>query len=149
MAHAVSDHPQSASTSMRKLACDKRGATLIEFALVLPVLLSLLMGVLCYGQYIWLAHSVQSAANDAARATVGGMTASERLALAQSAVTTDMASVPELKSNQVELAINESGAYATVRLRVDAHALTLLSAGLVPLPAPVIERRSVVALSVL
>jgi Flp pilus assembly protein TadG len=133
----------------RRLCRDARGAALVEFARLLPMLLSLVMGVLCYGQYIWLAHSVQSAANDAARAIVGGMTANERLALAQAAVANDMVSVPELKANQIALAIEEGGARATVKLRVDARALTLLSTGIVPLPEPVIERRAVVALSAL
>jgi len=136
-------------SSLRRLRRDRRAAALIEFALLLPVLLSLVMGVICYGQYIWLAHSVQSAANDAARAIVAGMTASERLTLAQAAVATDMASVPELKANQIALAVEEGGARATVKLRVDARALTLLSTGMVPLPEPIIERRAVVALSAL
>lgn len=134
---------------LRKLRRDRRAAALIEFALLLPMLLSLVMGVICYGQYIWLAHSVQTAANDAARAIVAGMTASERLTLARAAVATDMASVPELRANQIALAVEEGGARATVKLRVDARALTLLSTGMVPLPDPIIERRAVVALSAL
>lgn len=134
---------------LRRLRRDRRAAALIEFALLLPMLLSLVMGVICYGQYIWLAHSVQSAANDAARAIVAGMTTSERLTLARAAVATDMASVPQLRANQIALAIEEGGARATVKLRVDARALTLLSTGMVPLPDPIIERRAVVALSTL
>lgn len=134
---------------VRGVARDRRGAALIEFALLLPMLLSMVMGVVCYGQYIWLAHSVQSAANDAARAIVAGLTPDERLTLAQAAIAIDMASVPELRRNQIALAIEEGGARATVKLRVDARALTLLSSGMVPLPEPVIERRAVVALSAL
>jgi Flp pilus assembly protein TadG len=134
---------------LRRLQRDRRAAALIEFALLLPMLLSLVMGVICYGQYIWLAHSVQTAANDAARAIVAGMTASERLTLARAAIATDMASVPELRANQIALAVEEGGARATVKLRVDARALTLLSTGMVPLPEPIIERRAVVALSAL
>jgi Flp pilus assembly protein TadG len=134
---------------LQRLRRDRRAAALIEFALLLPMLLSLVMGVICYGQYIWLAHSVQTAANDAARAIVAGMTASERLTLARAAIATDMASVPELRANQIALAVEEGGARATVKLRVDARALTLLSTGMVPLPEPIIERRAVVALSAL
>ncbi|MBW6523148.1 pilus assembly protein [Sphingomonas sp. RHCKR47] len=132
---------------VRRLARDIRGAALIEFAILLPALLSLVMGVLCYGQYIWLAHSVQAAANDAARAIVAGVTPAERLSLAQAAVAVDMASVPELRSNQISVAIDEANARATVRLRVDARALTLLSTGMVPLPDPVIERQAVAAVN--
>ena len=134
---------------LRQLRRDRRAAALIEFALLLPMLLSLVMGVICYGQYIWLAHSVQTAANDATRAIVAGMTTSERLTLARAAVATDMASVPELRDKQIALAIEEGGARVTVKLRFDARALTLLSTGMVPLPEPIIERRAVVALSAL
>jgi Flp pilus assembly protein TadG len=140
---------QESRRSLRGITRDRRGTALIEFALLLPMLLSLVMGVVCYGQYIWLAHSVQSAANDAARAIVAGMTADERMTLAQAAVATDMAAVPELRTNQIALAIEEGGARATVRLRVDARALTLLSSGMVPLPEPVIERRAVAPLTAL
>ncbi|WP_375271162.1 TadE/TadG family type IV pilus assembly protein [Sphingomonas sp.] len=144
--------PRSNATNDRlpiRLSRDRRGAALIEFALLLPCLLSLVMGVLCYGQYIWLAHGVQSAANNAARAIVGGMTPAERLTLAQAAVASEVANGPGLQSSQVALTIEEGGARATVKLRVDARALTLLSSGFVPLPEPIVERRAVVALSAL
>lgn len=130
-----------------RLSRDLRGAALIEFALLLPCLLSLVMGVLCYGQYIWLAHGVQTAANNAARAIVAGMTPAERVTLARAAVAGEMANVPGLQASQVAVAIEEGGARATVTLRVDARALTLLSSGMVPLPEPIVERRAVVALS--
>jgi len=48
------------------LARGERGGAIVEMALVLPLLLALLMGVLIYGQYFMLAHSVQQAANDGA-----------------------------------------------------------------------------------
>ena len=53
------------------------------------------------------------------------------------------------REGKVAIAIDEAGARATIRLRVDARALTLLSTGIVPLPEPVIERRAVVSLAVL
>ena len=141
--------PRFTRVSFTRLGGSTRGAVLVEFALILPILITLVMGVLCYGQYIWLAHSVQAAANDAARALAARVTPTERLVLAQAAVATDIASIAELKSDKVTLAIDESGTRATVRLRVDARALTLLSTGMVPLPEPVIERRVVVALPAL
>src|SRR3546814_19456555 len=52
------------------LAREERGAAIVEMALVLPLLLALLMGVLVYGQYFMLAHNVQQAANDGARASI-------------------------------------------------------------------------------
>ena len=54
------------------LARGERGAAIVEMALVLPLLLALLMGILVYGQYFMLAHNVQQAANDGARAAMRG-----------------------------------------------------------------------------
>src|SRR3546814_9175157 len=59
------------------LKTDRRGAVIVEMALVLPLLVTLLLGLVCYGQYFLIAHSVQQIANDAARATIGGLTRSE------------------------------------------------------------------------
>ncbi|WP_019515978.1 TadE/TadG family type IV pilus assembly protein [Sphingomonas sp. Mn802worker] len=139
--------PRFTGRRQARLVGQRRGAVLVEFALVLPILITLVMGVLCYGQYIWLAHSVQTAANDAARVIVAGITPAERLTLAQAAVANDIASMPELTRDKVAVAIDEAGTRATVRLRVDARAVTLLSTGMVPLPEPVIERRAVIALA--
>lgn len=68
------------------LAREERGAAIVEMALVLPLLLALLMGVLVYGQYFMLAHSVQQAANDGARASIVGLDAADRRAVATRAV---------------------------------------------------------------
>src|SRR3546814_15918207 len=59
------------------LKTDRRGAVIVEMALVLPLLVTLLLGLVCYGQYFLIAHSVQQIANDAARATIGRLTAAE------------------------------------------------------------------------
>ena len=40
----------------------------MEFAIVAPVLVMLVFGILMYGGYFLMAHSVQQLANDAARA---------------------------------------------------------------------------------
>src|SRR3546814_13515496 len=59
------------------LKTDRRGAVIVEMALVLPLLVTLLLGLVCYGQYFLIAHRVQPIANDAARATLGGLTSDE------------------------------------------------------------------------
>jgi Flp pilus assembly protein TadG len=68
------------------LSREERGAAIVEMALVLPLLLALLMGVLVYGQYFMLAHSVQQAANDGARAAIVGLDAADRRVVATRAV---------------------------------------------------------------
>src|SRR3546814_14346285 len=72
------------------LAREERGAAIVEMALVLPLLLALLMGVLVYGQYFMLAHNVQQAANDGARASIVGLDAADPRAVANRPVATTL-----------------------------------------------------------
>lgn len=52
------------------------GATAVEFALVLPVLLAVLAGVLEFGRALWLRHDMQFAVEEAARFALANDTAS-------------------------------------------------------------------------
>lgn len=61
---------------------DEAGASAVEFALLTPVFLLLVLGALAYGIYFGAAHSVQQLAADAARAAVAGLDSGERAALA-------------------------------------------------------------------
>jgi Flp pilus assembly protein TadG len=65
---------------------DEEGAVAIEFAFVCPVLIFLLMGIAVIGSYLGVAHGLQEAAGHAARASVAGMSTSERAALARRSV---------------------------------------------------------------
>lgn len=54
----------------------ERGAVAVEFALVLPILLLLIFGVMQYGLYFWSAQGGSTAVREAARrAAVGDLTA--------------------------------------------------------------------------
>jgi Flp pilus assembly protein TadG len=123
---------------------DLRGASVVEFALVLPLFGCLLYGVLGYGQYFLLAHNVQQLANDAARATVAGLSADERRTLATTSVGNEIASLHTIRPADVTTAIEETSDTVTVRVRLDATNVPLFRNTLVPMPDPVIERRAVV-----
>jgi len=60
---------------------DDRGTAVIEFALLTPVFLLLLTGMLAYGLYFGAAHALQQLAADAARIAIAGLTDSERDAM--------------------------------------------------------------------
>jgi Flp pilus assembly protein TadG len=125
-------------------AKDPRGTAIVEFALVLPILIGLLLGVLGYGQYFLLAHTVQQIANDAARATVAGLDADERAELARQSVTQDIAALRQFATSRVTTHITESGESIAVAVTLDAHGLAPFTTPFVPMPAPEIERRAVV-----
>jgi hypothetical protein len=80
------------------------GATAVEFAIVAPVLLMLLFGILVYGGYFLMSHSVQQLANDAARAAVGGMTDAERQQLAAGTLASELPTYGYLSPASTQLA---------------------------------------------
>ncbi len=61
----------------------EEGAVAVEFALLAPLLFTLLFGIICFGYFFMVAHSVQQLAAEAARASVYGITTSERHDLAE------------------------------------------------------------------
>jgi Flp pilus assembly protein TadG len=123
---------------------DRRGSAIVEFAIVLPMLVMLLFGLLAYGQYFLLAHSTQQLANDAARATMAGMSSAERLTLAQASVNREKAALPEVARATITTAVEEAVDTVTVRVRMDASNVALFRSQIVPMLDPVIERRAVI-----
>ncbi|MCT2558664.1 pilus assembly protein [Tsuneonella sp. YG55] len=51
----------------RKLKSDRRGATLVEFAVISPILITMLLGVVQVGAWIQAYNSVRNVVNDTAR----------------------------------------------------------------------------------
>ncbi|WKL56229.1 pilus assembly protein [Asticcacaulis sp. ZE23SCel15] len=74
----------SRTSIFRHFARNTHAATAVEFALISPILILMLAGIVDYGGYFWTSHAVQQMANDSARAAIAGTTATERLSLAQS-----------------------------------------------------------------
>lgn len=129
---------------LAQLRRERRGVAVVEFALVLPLLVLLLLGVLGYGQYFLLAHSAQQFANDAARATVAGLTAAERVALANQMLARELGHMPEIRPGTVALAIDETADIVAVRVRLDASFIPLFRVPILPMPDALITRRAVV-----
>lgn len=121
----------------------RRGTAIVEFAILLPVLACLLIGLLAYGRYFLLAHSAQQVANDAARATVAGLNDDERRDLAVASVANDVATLGEVSPNRVSTGFSDTAGTVSVTVTVDATGLLLFRTPIVPLPSPVIVRRAV------
>lgn len=60
------------------LARDCRATSAIEFAILAPVFLLMLTGMLAYGIYFGAAHSLSQLAADAARTSLAGVSSAER-----------------------------------------------------------------------
>lgn len=117
------------------LGREERGAAIVEMALVLPLLLAVLMGILVYGQYFMLAHNVQQAANDGARASIIGLDAADRSAVARRAVDRSLHAVGGTHS----VAVSETAEAITVAVALTVPQDSLLRSSFVPSPGNIIR----------
>lgn len=122
----------------RLLASD-RAAAIVEMALVLPLFLTLVIGILIYGQYFQLAHTVQQAANDGARAAIVGLDAADRQAIAIRAVDRSMATLSDYKAASRSIAVSETKQAVTVALTYTVPSKHFLRSSFVPSPGHVIR----------
>ena len=123
-----------------RLRRDRRGVAALEFALVCPILIFLMIGMTVWGGWFWLAHSVQSLASEAARASVAGLDPAERETLARAAVARHMEGTG-VAPEQMTVAVHADGDLIRIAVAYDAadHPVLIL-ADLVPAPPRVIER---------
>ncbi|MGV3652170.1 MAG: TadE/TadG family type IV pilus assembly protein [Devosia sp.] len=122
----------------RCLRRSEAGASAVEFALILPVFLFLVMGSLAYGLYLGASHSLQQLAADAARATVAGLSNDERISIATGFIARNASVYPLLGLGSVTVEAGPSASETDqflVTLTYDASALPIWNLG-VPLPGP-------------
>lgn len=128
-----------------RFAACRRGSAAIEFAFVGPMLILLLMGMVVYGGWFWLAQSLQSLAADSARAAMGGLDAAERQSLATAFVTDQARAGAGLDPALILVQVDSDTQAIRVHLSYDAHAHPILMlAGPLPKPPTTIERTAVV-----
>ncbi|RHW17947.1 pilus assembly protein [Sphingomonas gilva] len=131
--------------SMREqLRRNQRGASVVEFALLAPIFVTLLFGMLGYGQYFYLSHSLQQIANNAARATIAGLTTDERTTIASEAVTREARAHGSLAAARLTSSVADQNGYTTVTVTYDASNIALLRTGVFPTPGTTIERRALI-----
>ncbi len=128
------------------LRADARGTAAIEMAIALPILLALIMGIVSYGDWFLTAHTVQQAANDAARAAIAGLTSDERRDLASNNVTTMLARGGALDPTKATTSVTDNGTTLAVQVSYDASLDPLLRMSFVAPPNPHIQRNAAIVL---
>ena len=125
----------------------RSGSAAVEFALVGPLLILLLIGMLVYGGWFWLAQCVQSLASESARAAIAGLDDNERRVLAAAYIDEHGAAVYGFDPSQLDVEIASTPDVIRVRVAFDAsdHPVMML-APIVPSPPERIERSAVVRL---
>ena len=128
---------------------DRGASAAVEFALVFPIGLIFFCGLVAYGLYFSVAHSVQQLAADAARATVGGLNDAERANIARTHIASSGGSYPLLDINRLTVSaqpLAADPAQFEVRLLFDSGNLPIwLFSGLIPLPDKTIVRTAVIS----
>lgn len=109
-------------------------------ALILPVLLMLFCGMVSYGGWFFAAHNLQQAANDAARASLAGISPTERATIARGAAETSLRRAGTIDPHNVSVLVDDDGQTLVVRLAYDGARDPLLSMPIVPLPERTIRR---------
>jgi Flp pilus assembly protein TadG len=120
----------------------------IEFAMLAPLFILLLLGMVAYGIYFGASHSVQQIAADAARTAISGLDQEERQSLVDGFVHRNAGGYPFIDLQSLTVSARDSGADASqfvVSVRYDARSLPIWNLlGDLPLPAMVIARQSTI-----
>ncbi len=86
-----------------------RAASAVEFALVMPLFLVLVFGIVVFGSYLAAVHGVQQLAAEAARSSVAGLSDGERQTLATQYVAANAGAYPLIAPEHLAVSAATSG----------------------------------------
>jgi Flp pilus assembly protein TadG len=120
-----------------------RGASAVEFAILLPIFLTMIFGIVVFGSYLTMVHGVQQLAAEAARSSVAGLTDTERNSLATTYVSANAPTYPLL--TPVNAAASSANANVfVVTVNYDASSAFFYSLPFVPTPPSTIIRSAAI-----
>lgn len=124
------------------LSCEK-GSSAVEFALIAPVFLVLLAGIIVFGVYLGAAHNLRQLTSEAARASISGVSDTERASLARQQVNAALTSGAIFRPGSIDIQVATDPGDATlyrVTLSFDSRKLGLPGfSGLLTLPPDLIR----------
>ncbi|MDE1996352.1 MAG: pilus assembly protein [Rhizobiaceae bacterium] len=132
---------------LRNFRKNKSGAAAVEFAIVAPVFILLVMTLVAYGIYLTVAHSIQQMAADAARTAVAGVTETEREQLVQNYVTTSSMNQAFISRDKLQVTVAQDPTNAnqfTVSLEYDASSLPIWDLYSFAVPSKTIKRATTI-----
>jgi Flp pilus assembly protein TadG len=137
--------------SMRSFAtyrADRCGASAIEFALVFPLFILLIFGVICYATIENMYIGTQELVSEAARASVAGLSDTERSSIVTTFISNNIGSYAFLDPRKISVTsstINTNPSTYQVNLTYDMSASFVYQfSNILPLPSPTIHRTAVV-----
>lgn len=127
-----------------RLRRDRRGTSAVEFALVAPLLLLVVLGTVGLGYVLGVQHSVQQLAGEAARAGLAGLSAAEREGIARRFVGDHVGDYALVDRTRLDVAVSDADAFrVTLSYDFSGTFLDGLRA-LVPLPPARLERAATI-----
>ena len=127
---------------------EESGTSAVEFAIVAPLMLFLLFGMIGYGIYFGASHSIQQIAADAARTALAGLTPAERSSLATDYIRRNASGYAFIDPSELTLSVGDSSAdpeQFNVQVTYDARNLPIWNLfRALPLPGETISRRSTI-----
>ena len=134
--------------SWSRFKADAAGTSAVEFAMLAPLFIVLLLGMVAYGIYFGASHSVQQIAADAARTAIAGLNQSERQTLVSDFIAHDVAGYPFVDPNKLTVSAQDSaadGSQFIVSVSYDARNLPIWNLfPKLPLPGTTIQRQSTI-----
>lgn len=118
-----------------RLIRDTTGTAVIETAIIMPALIMLVYGAISWGVWFGMAHALQQAANEGARAALEGMNAGERTKLVKRAITANTGTL--ISASGVKLATSLVDRNFTVVLHYDLSNQPFFAESLVPIPVAI------------
>ena len=132
----------------RAFRTDNSGTSAVEFALLSPIFILLLLGMVAYGIYFGAANSIQQIAADAARTAIAGLNQTERQTLVAAFLANNAGGYPFVDAIKLTYQANDSvadGSQFVVLISYDARNLPIwnLFPG-IALPGTTIKRQSTI-----
>jgi Flp pilus assembly protein TadG len=134
-------------TSMITLIRCRRASSAVEFALVLPVFLTIVFGIVVFGSYLAVIHGVQQLAAEAARSSIAGMSETERSSIAKTYVAANSGTYPLIDGTRLTVNAATSTTNSNVfivTVKYDASTMFIYSLPFVPMPPSAIARSAAI-----
>ena len=126
---------------------NKNGSIAVEFALIAPVFMLFVFGIIVFGTIIATYQTIQQVGGEAARAAVAGMSDTERDQLARSYISATISAYPFIQSNHLTIATSALNTPARFRVSLSYDMSSLFAftlGGIIPLPPVVLTRSATV-----
>ena len=130
-----------------RIAQCRRGSIAVEFALLMPIMISVIFGIVVFGSYIAVVHGIQQLAAEAARSSIAGLNNTERASIASSYVTSNAATYPLIDAAHLTVNATTSSASSSVfvvTVNYDASGMFIYTLPSVIAPPTTISRSAAV-----